>query len=787
MNFDQKDRDLLAIVDSLTDVEKVDLVSGHGLWKSKANYRTNIPEIVMTDGTYGVRYSVSQIEENPEGENTALQQFLAVVNQRASEGASGVFGSTRKATCFPNGSLLACCWDIDLGYRLGEALARECQEFGVHLLLGPGINIRRMPLAGRSYEYYSEDPVVSGEIAASVINGLQDNGVGASLKHFACNNSEIERTTMSSDVDERALREIYLAGFERAISKSRPWSVMSAYNRINGVQAAENEWLLNTVLRQEWGYEGLVISDWHGIKDRPASIRAGNDLDMPESRQRKASLLDAISSGKVSRETIDAACFRMLRLIQKVRAGAQKDFECDFEAHHELAREMAAESLVLLKNKGSTLPLQAQNPMRMLVVGDWAIDPIIQGSGSATTNPTRIDRPLDEIVRLAGEKAIIRHIGGPAIDDLMIAEAVRTAAEMDVVIVFASAETGSDGEGSDRRSMSLACGQDQLISALAANAAKVVVVLAIPDAVEMPWIDEVDAVVAAFYGGQGCGEAIARVLFGLQNPCGKLTVTFPRRLEDVPGFHSYPGESDRHCYSEGIFVGYRYYDLKQIAPIFPFGHGLSYTSFDYSNLEIDTTEITSGQSVKAMFQLKNSGNLPGKEVVQLYVRPVVPGAKRPVRELKGFCKVALKPGETQSISIALSPRDFQYYDTHARRWVLRGEAFHIEIASSSRDIKLSAELHCRSEAAGYRRLTTESQPMFVLANGLAVERLVTFISESLSVSDTDARKMLELTRSSFLGIFNTLSWYVGDALSEQQLQLVLDEINAGNGSDLARA
>ena len=483
-------------VSVLTDAEKVDLLSGFNMWKTRAIERLGIPSIVMTDGTYDVRYSIEQIDSDSAG-GQDLDAFLAVVNQRA-DNVEREWGIMKPATCFANGSNFGCSWDVALAYELGTALARECQAAGVHLLLGPGINIRRTPLGGRSYEYYSEDPVVAGDIAAGVINGLQDHGVGASLKHFACNNSEVERTTMDSVVEIRALREIYLLGFERAIAKSHPWTVMNSYNKLNGVQAAENAWLLQTVLRAEWGYQGLVVSDWNGIKDRPAALTAGTDLDMPENGDRKLRLLRANGAGKIPTEIVDRACARVLELVQKAKAGEQRPAACDFDAHHDLARKTAAESIVLLKNDG-ILPLDAGRLRRVVVVGPGAVSPVIQGSGCATTTPTRIDVPLDEIRQVAGAGITVDHYEGVSEDggqaNALRAAAVAGSQDADVVIVFANTEVGYDGEGSDRTHLNLAPGHDALVAALAAACPRVVVVLANPDAVLMPWLGDVAAVV----------------------------------------------------------------------------------------------------------------------------------------------------------------------------------------------------------------------------------------------------------------------------------------------------
>ncbi|MBY5551635.1 glycosyl hydrolase [Rhizobium leguminosarum] len=777
--FQPSDAEIRALVDQMTVAEKVDLLSGRGLWKTASIERLGVPSIVMTDGAYGVRYSTTQIDAGDNDEDS-LRAFLDLVGQQG-DGSGGMFGATRPATCFPNGNLLGCSWDIDLAYRMGAALAAECQDFGVHLLLGPGINIRRTPLAGRAYEYYSEDPVISGDMAAAVICGLQDNGVGASLKHFACNNSEIERTTISSDVDERALREIYLAGWERAIEKSAPWTVMSAYNPLNGIQAAEHHWLLRTVLRDEWGYDGLVLSDWHAIKDRAAALDAGTELDMPESKPRKARLHAAINAGDVAPEVIDAACAKVLAFVRKCKSSERRGTPADFEAHHALARDIAAESIVLLRNEGQALPLDSGRPGELLIVGDGAVTPVIQGSGSATTNPYRVDSPFVQIAARAGDSLKVRHLPFSPVaqpDVTASIEAIVEAAERaDVVVVFAENEKSRHGEGNDRDTLKLAAGHDALITAFAATGRKLVVVLSMPDTVEMPWIGDVDAVVASFYAGQGGGEALARILFGEQNPCGKLSASMPVRMQDIPGWHTYPGEHGRHVYSEGIFVGYRFYDLKAMTPAFPFGHGLSYTTFAYEDLRLDTQEITPGAGCTAALTIRNTGTVAGKEIVQLYVRPIKPSLKRPVRELKSFTKLHLAPGEAKTVTLGLAQRDFQYFDTSRSAWVLDAEAFVIEAAASSRDIRLSITLPCRSEAPALPTISANSPTALVFAHPNAEAALVRFFVTRLSISAAEAMALLAKTKGSFLGFYDTLSWYVGDSVKEADIAEVFSELN----------
>lgn len=769
--FQPTDDEIISLVDQMTAVEKVDLLSGRGLWKTAGIERLGIPSIVMTDGTYGVRYSTTQIDAGDSDENS-LQAFLGLVNQQAGVG-SGMFGTTRPATCFPNGNLLGCSWDVDLAYRMGAALAAECQNFGVHLLLGPGINTRRTPLAGRAYEYYSEDPVINGDLAAGLISGLQDGGVGASLKHFACNNSEIDRTTTSSEVDERALREIYLAGFERAIEKSAPWTVMSSYNLLNGVQAAENHWLLTKVLRDEWGYDGLVLSDWHAIKDRAASLRAGTVLDMSESKPRKQQLLAAIEAGDVELDAVDAACRTLLKFIRLCKANERPDTTVDLDEHHELSRQLAAESIVLLKNQGSILPLDPKALRRLLIIGDSALEPIIQGSGSATTNPYRVDCPLTQITERAGAGFDVRHLPSESAPDA----AVEAARDADVTIVFAENEKSRHGEGNDRDTLRLAAGEAAIIQALADAGRRVIVILSMPDAVEAPWIDGVDAVLACFYPGQGGGEAIAQILFGERNPCGKLSVTMPVRIEDIPGWHTYPGEHGRHFYSEGIFVGYRFYDLKAIEPLYPFGHGLSYTTFSYEDMTLDTDVATPGTHCTARVTARNTGAVAGKEIVQLYIRPVKPGLKRPIRELKAFAKVHLCPGEAKTVTFALNPRDFQYYDTTSSTWVLDAEAFVIEAAASSRDIRLSRTLACHRQTSLPSNLSPDSPPALIFSHPQADTVFREFLAAKLSITESEAIALLDKVRGSFLGFYDTLSWFVGDTVAKEDIRALLESLN----------
>lgn len=776
--------DFHTIIAAMTSEEKVALLTGSGLWRTASLPHHGISDIVMTDGTYGVRYSSAQIDS---GEKWSMDDFISVITQTADQacveesatkgGSEAFFSASLPATCFPNGSSLACSWDVELVQEMGQALGRECQQMGVGILLGPGINIRRTPLAGRGYEYYSEDPVVSGDIAAALINGLQAEGVGASLKHFAANNSEYRRTEMDSIVEERALREIYLAGFQRAIAKSQPWTVMSSYNRLNGVQTSQDPFLLTQVLRDEWGYDGLVMSDWYGIKDRPASLLAGNDLAMPETRRDKQTLLAAIDAGEIPVAVVDRACLRMLKLIDKVQRHRRPQTRADFTAHHALSQRLAAESIVLLKNENNLLPLNVNTTPRVAVIGKPAQEPVIQGSGCATTVPWLLDRPLDEIFDLAGDDfAITWAIGSPDdnhSDEQALAHAREVAQAADVAVVFVSTAVGEDGENGDRQDLNILAAHERVIREVSSVQPNVVVVLANSDAVIMPWLGECRALLETFFAGQGMGRAVAEILFGKRNPCGKLTVTVPNTLEETPAWLHYPGENLRHHYGEGLFVGYRYYDKRGMTPQFPFGFGLSYTRFSYASLTLSASQVREGDTLQVAFDLTNVGDRVGKEIVQLYVAAPAGELLREVRALKAFRKVTLAAGETQRVELSLPVADLACYHPGLAEWIVTPGQWHIFVGASSRDLPLSAsvEVDCSPR---YLPLRDDNSLQQLIQQPDTFARVTALISAKSGMAPAEVRqKLIRLAPDLFCGLLIALTEFLALDIDRDELNAVL--------------
>jgi beta-glucosidase len=725
-------RDIKKLITEMTITEKISLLSGDGMWRTKPIGRLNIPDIVMTDGTHGVRYNAEQIK----GGMAHVKAFCDVIN--ASHIGIEQLTASDPATCFPNGCSIACSYDVALIEKMGEALGEECQALGVHVLLGPGLNIRRIPVAGRGYEYYSEDPVVTGKLGAAIVKGIQKKGVAATVKHLAAYNAEFQRMTHDSVVSERALREIYLYGFEYAIKNSNPKMVMSSYNLLNGEQTSNSKWLLKDVLRDDWGFKGVIVSDWMGIIDIVKALKAGSDLEMPEHPSNTKILLDAVKRDPSLEADIDSSCYRILELIFELKQNEKPGTLINFEEHHKLAREIAEESIVLTKNEDKILPIIPSKVSKIAVIGKGAIEPVIQGFGSATTAPGKLDIPLEKIKELAAKKVEVRYTIGAELISFelqreQIDEAIKTAKWADLVIVFVNRPTDS-GEVDDAKDINLCLGHNELIKHLLKVNKNIVVVVATPEAVIMPWFDDVKGVINTFFSGQAMGGALARILFGEINPSGKMTVTFPNSLEETPAFLTYPGDEGKHYYSEDIYVGYRYYDKRKMQPKIPFGFGLSYTEFSYSNMVLSKSELLENETLDVTVDIKNTGNVFGKEIVQLYVSDIESRLARPLRELKGFNKVSLQPGEIKKISFQLERRDFCYFDPAYQKWIFETGYFDILIGKNERDICLSETVYAKAEKE-YTPLATTLMPIRIFMEiPEATDALLEIIGDGVKLS-----------------------------------------------------
>jgi beta-glucosidase len=660
----------------LTLEEKASLCLGSDFWHTAPVERLGIPAIMVSDGPHGLRKQPDEADH------------------------VGISGSL-PATCFPTACAVGSSWDPQLARRVGEALGREARAQGVAVVLGPGINLKRSPLCGRNFEYFSEDPLLSGVLGAAMIDGVQSQGVGTSLKHYAVNNQETDRLRVSADVDERTLRELYLAGFERAVRKARPWTVMCAYNKVNGTYASEHDWLLSTVLRGEWGLDGLVVSDWGAVHDRVAALAAGLDLEMPPNLGvSDTAIVTAVGAGQLDERALDAAVARVLQLIDRATANSEPPPAVDVDAHHALARAAATECAVLLKNQDHLLPLRPTAGDRIAVVGEFARTPRYQGAGSSQVNPTRVDVALEELRAAVPDGVEVTFATGYGIettdhDQELAAEAVALARQAEVVLVFLGLPAADESEGFDRSHIDLPANQTALLSRLADTNPNLAVVLANGSVVRLAgWDQHAKAVLECWLSGQAAGGAAADLLLGAANPSGRLAETLPLRLEDTPSYLHFPGEAGHVRYGEGIFVGYRGYDALDRQVSYPFGHGLSYTSFDYADLTTDLTgrHQDGDLGVEVTCRVTNTGDRRGKEVVQLYVRDPQASVARPVRELKAFAKLDLDPGQTAVVELALTARDLSWWSTTLDDWVLEGGEFELAVGASSRDLRLTTTL-----------------------------------------------------------------------------------------------
>ncbi|MEU0494124.1 glycoside hydrolase family 3 C-terminal domain-containing protein [Mycobacterium sp. NPDC006124] len=651
-------------IDRLSLEEKIALLSGADFWHTAALEAHDVPSIMLTDGPHGLR------KQRGAGDHLGL-------------------GDSVPATCFPPAVAMGSSWDVDLVRRVGAAIGTEAAVEDVAVVLGPGVNIKRSPLCGRNFEYFSEDPVVAGVLGAAMVQGIQSRGVGASLKHFAVNNQETDRMRVSAEVDPRPLREIYLRAFQRVVTDAHPWTVMCSYNRVNGVYASEDRWLLTSVLREEWGFDGLVVSDWGAVDDRVRALAAGLDLEMPGSRGvTTTQLAAAVADGSLDEAVVDVAAGRVLALVDRTGARAPVPGPLDVDAHHALAREAAGRSIVLLQNECGLLPLAPDADLA--VIGAFAADPRYQGAGSSMINPTRLDRSIDEIGSLstgsvtyaAGFSTAVAVSDSEA--ERLLDEAVAAASAAEVAVVFLGLPARLESEGYDRDDVDLPANQLAVLDAVVDANPNTVVVLSNGGVVTLPFAARVPAILEGWLLGQAGGGAIADVLFGVVNPSAKLTETIPLRFADTPAYLDFPGEFSHVRYGEGLFVGYRWYDARDLDVAHPFGHGLSYTTFEYGPASASTSPEG---DVVVTSTVTNTGPVAGREIVQLYSSLPGAGTQRPPRELKAFASVPLEPGETREVMLTVPRRDLAYWDVRVDAWVVEGGTYAFDVAASSRDLR----------------------------------------------------------------------------------------------------
>lgn len=661
----------------MTLEEKAGLCSGLDFWHTKGIERLGIPSEMVSDGPHGLRKQDQAADHL--GINDSIQ-----------------------AVCFPAGCATASSFDRDLVRKLGETLGEECQAENISTILGPAMNIKRSPLCGRNFEYYSEDPLVSTEIAGALVHGVQSKHVGTSPKHFMANNQEYHRMTSSSEMDERTMREIYLASFEGMVKKEKPWTIMNSYNKLNGTYLCENKEMLTDVLRKEWGFDGYVMTDWGAMNERVEALKAGCNLEMPScGGTTDAEIVKAVQNGELDEAVLDQRLEEFLNIIFRYEENRDQKAVFQLERDHGIARQVEEECIVLLKNEGDLLPMSPDK--KAAFIGKYAKAPRYQGGGSSHINSFKVESAMDAVkfCEKVKEENIVFAQGYDDAEDLtneaLLEEAVEAAKNAEIAVIFAGLPDNFESEGYDRKHMRMPDCQNRLIEAVAEIQPNTVVVLHNGSPVEMPWIGKVKAVLEAYLGGQAVGGAVVNVLYGNANPSGHLAETFPLRLQDTPCYLNYGGEHDKSVYSEGVFVGYRYYASKDMEVLFPFGHGLSYTTFAYSNLSVGKEKMTESETLTVTVDVTNTGEIAGKEVAQLYVAPKGGTIIRPVRELKAFEKINLAPGETKKVQFTLDRRAFAYWSTQIHDWHVGSGEYEIQIGRNAQDIVLSHSVAVESE------------------------------------------------------------------------------------------
>lgn len=745
--------DIDKTIEVMTLEEKAKLCSGKNFWCTEDIDRCQIPSIHLSDGPHGLR---------------AIHD--------------GGTWNCIEAVCFPTSSLLACSFDRTLVNKVGKTLGSECQSEEIAVLLGPGANIKRSPLCGRNFEYFSEDPYLASQMAIAHITGVQSNGVGTSLKHFAANNQENRRMSVDEKIDERTLNEIYLAAFEDVVKEAKPWTVMCSYNKINGEYVSQKKEILTDTLRDKWGYEGLVVSDWGACDDRVKSIEAGLDLEMPCSfGKNDKRIVEAVKNGRLSEKSLDKVVRRILELIEKAYTNKREGVVFNKEKDHDFARKAAADSIVLLKNKKNILPLSSDK--KIAFIGSFADKPRFQGGGSSHIKASKVTSALDAVGKIC-EVAYCKgyNLEDDSTDYTLLNEAIEVAKSSEVAVIFAGLPESFESEGYDRKHMKMPSCQNELIKRVCEAQPNTVVVLHNGSPIEMPWLDDVKGLVEVYLGGQAIGGATVDVLFGVVNPSGKLAETFPKKLSDNPSYLNFPGEKDNVVYAEGIYVGYRYYDKKEIEPQFEFGYGLSYTTFEYSNLVLSSSEIDEDEILSVSVTVTNTGEAEGKEIIQLYVSDKESSASRPIRELKGFEKITLKAGESKKVVFRLDRKAFAYYNPDISDWYVESGEFDICIGASSRDIRLCEPVYVNSHTRLRGNFTLDSTGGDILSydeGAKLFNDLLCNIDIGVGSSNPDAAVSPEMAKAMFwdMPIHAIVSFVDIPGVTRESLQNMIDQLN----------
>lgn len=655
------------IIGKMTLKQKADYVTGEDFWHLREYKDLGLPGIMITDGPNGLRKK----DTNKKSKGVGL-------------------GNSVAATCFPPAVTAACTWDMELIEKEGKAIGEECLAEKVSVILGPGTNIKRSPVCGRNFEYFSEDPVLAGKCSAALIKGIQSKGVGTSLKHLACNSQEAYRMVIDEIIDERAIRELYFPAFEIAVKEAKPWTVMNSYNKINGVYSSQNNWLQEEVLRKEWGFDGLIVTDWGSSVDRIKGIKAGTDLEMPSSCDiNSKKIIEAIESGELDENDLDKCVDRIIELVEKSKPVLKKSYTYIIDEHHKIAKEIAEGACILLKNNNNLLPINKNK--KIALIGEMAKSPRFQGAGTSVINPTKLDNAYDEFEKQGLDFVYAKGYCKERdfVDESLLNEAVNTAKECDVAVIFAGLTEEFEAEGYDRKNIDMPACHNKLIEEVAKANSNTVVVLSAGSVVLMPWADKVKSILHSGLGGQAGASAVVNILTGAVNPSGKTCETYPMKFEDNPVYGNYPGGPVTSEHRESIYIGYRYYDKANLDVRFPFGFGLSYTTFEYSDIKLSANKINENESLTVSCKIKNTGEYDGAEVVQLYVKDKESTIFRPEKELKAFKKVFLKKGEEKEIEFTLEKRAFAFYNVNIHDWCVESGEFDILVGSSSRDIRLT--------------------------------------------------------------------------------------------------